>query len=308
MKKRIILVFVSLIALLQPTLAAAPSAAQPSPTTGQPYTATEVNLPLVWVAPGAFTMGSPVTENNHEPDEKQHRVTISRGFWLGTCEVTVEQWTLFASASGYKTEAERGDGLAQWIRGQWVRVAGSNWKNPGFAQSGAHPVVGVSWNDATAFCAWLTERERSAGRLPAKLRYTLPAEAQWEYACRAGYDGPFLPDVKNMNAEIWFRFGDGLGGILAEPNTQRTGVRRANAWGLHDVHGNVFEWCRDWYDSAAIVDAVDPVGPEEGKQRVCRGGAWSSYPASIRSAFRGRDDPSNRGTNLGFRVSLSEGP
>ena len=283
-------------------------AAPVTPITGKPHTVPEVELPLVWIAPGAFTMGSPVTENSHEPDEKQHRVTLSRGFWLGTCEVTVEQWTAFANASGYKTEAERGDGLSQWVRGQWVRVAGSSWKNPGFKQSGAHPVVGVSWHDAMAFCAWLTERERIAGRLPANLRYTLPTEAQWEYACRAGHDGPFLPDAKNMNSEIWFRFGDGLGGILAEPNTQLTGTRRANAWGLHDVHGNVFEWCRDWYDPAAIVDAVDPVGPAEGKERVCRGGAWSSYGASIRSAFRGRDAPGNRGTNLGFRVSLSEGP
>ena len=281
-------------------------AAFATPTMGSPHTVPEPELPMVWIAPGAFTMGSPVTENNHEPDEKQHRVTISRGFWLGKCEVTVDQWAVFAKLSSYQTEAERGDGVSQWVRGQWVRVAGSSWNNPGFKQTGAHPVVGVSWNDAMAFCAWLTERERAAGRLAANLRYTLPTEAQWEYACRAGYDGPFLPDVKNMNNELWFRFGDGIGGILAEPNTQLTGTRRANAWGLHDVHGNVFEWCRDWYDPAAIVDAVDPVGPATGTQRVTRGGAWSSYGASIRSAFRGRDGPGNRGTNLGFRVCLSD--
>lgn len=279
-----------------------------TPIAGQPYTVSGLALPMMWIAPGTFTMGSPATEGHRERDERQHKVTITRGFWLGVGEITVDQWTAFVAASGYQTEAERGDGISQWLRGQWKRVPGSSWKNPGFAQTGTHPVVGITWNDAMKFCDWLTTRERAAGRLAANLYYTLPTEAQWEYASRAGYDGPYLPDVKNMNNEIWFRFGDGIGGILAEANTQPTRVRRVNAWGLQDVHGNVFEWCRDWYASELADNAVDPAGPEAGTERVCRGGAWSSYASCARSAFRGRDEPTHRGTNLGFRVSLTENP
>ncbi len=277
------------------------------PTSGQPYTISDLDLTLVWVAPGTFTMGSPTTERKRERDERQHKVTISRGFWLGSTEVKVDQWSFFAESSDYKTEAERGDGICQWIRGQWPRVEGSSWKKPGFPQTGDHPVVGISWNDAMAFCKWLTERERAAGRLPAKLRYTLPTEAEWEYACRAGYEGPFLPDVKNMGEEFWFRFGDGLGGILAKDHTHPTGTRRANAWGLYNVHGNVFEWCRDWYDEYSDDDVVDPLGPDSGSERITRGGAWNTYSASIRSAYRGRDKPNNRGNNLGFRHPFDNG-
>lgn len=276
------------------------------PAAGRPYTVSKLAMPMVWIEPGTFTMGSPTTERKRGRDERQHEVTISRGFWMGTCEVSVDQWSLFVQENGYETEAERGDGLSQWIRGQWQRVAGSRWNNPGFPQTGQHPVVGVSWNDAMAFCRWITEKERAAGRLLEGFRYTLPTEAQWEYACRAGYEGPFLPNVKSMNDEFWYRFGDGLGGILAEDHTHPTCTRRPNAWGLYNVHGNVLEWCQDWYSIDLEDNAIDPVGPALGVERVCRGGAWPNYTASIRSAFRGHDVPSNRGNNLGFRLSLSK--
>ena len=270
------------------------------------YSIDDLNLAMVWIKPGTFTMGSPSTERHRERDERQHQVTITNGFWLGACEVTVDQWAVFARVSGYQTEAERGDGISQWIRGQWQRVPKSSWNNPGFAQTGVHPVVGISWNDASEFCAWLTARERDAGRMSPNFRYTLPTEAQWEYACRAGYDGPYFPDVKSLNDEIWFRFGDGLGGILAEDNTHPTGQRRPNAWGLYDVHGNVFEWCHDWYTPELADHAIDPKGAEVGTERVCRGGAWSSYGKCVRSALRGRDFPNSRGNNLGFRPCLAD--
>ena len=272
------------------------------------YTVEGLDLTLRWIPPGEFTMGSPITERKREREEHLHRVVISRGFWMGSCEVTVDQWTYFVAATGYRTEAELGEGIRQWVRGQWPRVKGSNWRDPGFAQSGDHPVVGVSWNDAMAFCHWLTDREQKAKRIPANYQYTLPTEAEWEYASRAGYDGPFLPDVKNMNEEFWFRFGDGLGGILAKDHTHPTCTRRPNAWGLRNVHGNVFEWCRDWHGEYDMKDTIDPTGPESGVERICRGGAWTSYSASIRSAFRGRDEPNNSGSNLGFRLSLSATP
>ena len=279
-----------------------------APDAGSPYTIAGLDLPLKWIPPGSFVMGSPVTERKREREEHQHEVVISRGFWIGACEVTVDQWKSFVHARGYQTEAERGGGIRQWIQGQWPHVKGSSWRNPGFAQTGDHPVVGISWNDAMAFCEWLTDRERQANRLTSGYRYALPTEAEWEYACRAGYEGPFLPDVKSMKDEFWFRFGDGLGGILAKDHTHPTGTRRSNAWGLQNVHGNVFEWCRDWFGEYPLEKITDPTGPDDGIERICRGGAWSSYSASIRSAFRGRDEPGNCGSNLGFRLSLSQEP
>ncbi len=274
------------------------------PFAGEAYELAEFDLKLVWIAPGEFTMGSPRDEGGHELDEVQHQVTITDGFWLGATEVTVGQWSRFVEQSDYQTEAERGDGVATFTRGQWVRTAGTSWRRPGFTQTDQHPVVGVSWKDAVEFCRWLNDHQQSQGHLPDNYRYALPTEAQWEYACRAGSSGPFIGGGGNNNDEIWFRYGDGVGGILAESNSQPVATRKVNDWGLFDVHGNVFEWCQDWYTPELRDHAVDPSGPVSGTERVCRGGAWSSYSRSIRSAFRGRAEPNTRGNNLGFRLSL----
>ncbi len=272
---------------------------------GQPYTVPELGLKLAWIKPGEFTMGSPKEEGGREPNEKPHAVKISQGFWMGTFEVTVDQWAAFATATGYKTEAEHGDGLTKIIRGQWLRDPASNWRNPGFPQSGDYPVVGISWNDAMAFGDWLTKRERAAGRLPDGYRFTLPTEAEWEYACRAGSTEPYMGDPKKLPASMWLRYGDGVGGIVSKPNTNPVGAKRANAWGLYDAHGNVFEWCRDWYGDYPASAVTDPNGPTTGAQRVMRGGSWYCSSPNVRSAFRARDVPDTRSSSLGFRLSLS---
>ncbi|MEO7415128.1 MAG: formylglycine-generating enzyme family protein [Opitutaceae bacterium] len=272
---------------------------------GQGYIVPEVGLKMAWIKPGEFTMGSPPEEGGPGSNERQHPVKLTQGFWMGVFETTVDQWSVFAAATGYKTEAERTDGLTKIIRGQWRRDPGSNWRDPGFTQDGNYPVVGISWNDAVAFCRWLTDRERATGRLPANYQYSLPTESEWEYACRAGSTEPHLGDPKKLGASMWLRYGDGLGNIISEPHTHPVGVKRVNAWGLYDVHGNVFEWCRDWFGDYPAGAAVDPTGPVTGTQRILRGGSWHCSAANVRSAFRGRDTPDTRSSSIGFRVSLS---
>ena len=275
-----------------------------SPLTSDSIQISDIQLELVRIASGKFIMGSPRTEHGHEYDEHQHEVTLRQAFWMGTHEITVGQWKVFTKERGHVTEAERSGGLYGFKEGLWRFIKGATWQNPGFPQDDQHPVVGVNWYDAKAFCRWLTTREQQAERLPKGYIYTLPSEAQWEFACRAGSSGRFIGDSLDTKAEIWYKFGAG-GGI---PNTPKTthpvGQKRVNAWGLYDVHGNVWEWCDDWYQEDLIEASSDPIGPPSGKLKVCRGGAWSSAAKSVRSAMRGRDNPNDRGTNLGFRISL----
>jgi formylglycine-generating enzyme required for sulfatase activity len=157
------------------------------------------------------------------------------------------------------------------------------------------PVEQVSWDDATAFCAKLTDREKAAGRLPTGYAYTLPTEAQREYACRAGTEGPFAGDLDSI---AWY--GPNSGGT-----THPVGMKQPNAWGLYDMEGNVWERCRDWYGPYPGGDLTNPAGPSSGSIRVIRGGSWGNDAAYCRSAYRPYDEPGDRGTYVGFRLALS---
>lgn len=207
------------------------------------------------------------------PDGGVWRVRLSRPFWLGKYEVTQSEWQAV--------------------------MAG----NPSSFVSSDRPVDGVSWNDATDFCTRLTQRERQAGRLPAGWVYALPTEAQWEYACRAG--GPAV-EITPMKG--WSRENSGaLHAVVAEwrMSTHPVGARAANAWGLHDMLGNVAEWCADWsadYPAEAAVD--DYAGPSVGTHRVLRGGSWWSDPQNCRSDHRHRAPPDRQHSALGFRIAL----
>ena len=145
----------------------------------------------------------------------------------------------------------------------------------------------------------MTEAERNAGRLPAGSVYRLPTEAEWEYGCRAGTAGDYAGD---LGALAWYK--DNSGG-----KTHAVGTKRANGWGLYDMHGNVWEWCHDWYDSGYYAEspAADPTGPATGSSRVIRGGSWDSDARNCRSANRFRSEPVNRLSNLGFRLVLASG-
>jgi formylglycine-generating enzyme required for sulfatase activity len=153
----------------------------------------------------------------------------------------------------------------------------------------------VSWNDAVEFCRKLTDRERAAGRLPEGYVYTLPTEAQWEYACRAGTTGAYAGDLGAMG---WYKDNSGS-------TTHPVGQKRANAWGLYDMHGNVWEWCLDWKGDYPSGNVTDPTGPSSGSHRIVRGGSWINAALYARSANRLWFSPGFRRNFLGFRVALA---
>jgi sulfatase modifying factor 1 len=252
-----------------------------------------------------------------ENEYPQHRVRISRDFLVGKYEVTVGQFRQFTNATGYRTQAET-DGLGGWgyvpTTGKCVgRRPQFTWRDPGFSQSDEHPVVNVTWNDAVAFCNWLSKQEGK--------RYRLPSEAEWEYVCRAGTSARFFhgndPEELRKYAHLVNIAGkDKFANVQdqvhvlkdGESLTAKVGSRLPNAWGLHDTLGNVWEWVNDWQsdDYYARSPAVDPTGPGEAISRGRRGGGWNSFPIYTRPAFRNLDDPQTRCLNIGFRVVCDE--
>jgi formylglycine-generating enzyme required for sulfatase activity len=222
-----------------------------------------VGMSLKLLPAGSFTMGDAAGSS----DEKPHRVTLTRPFYMGVHEVT---------------------------NAQWKRVVGSvpsNWKD------GDQPVENVSWEEAVEFCRKLSDmpEERTAGRV-----YRLPTEAEWEYACRAGTTTQysFGDDETRLGDYGWF---DGNSGS----KTHAVGQKMPNAWGLYDMHGNVWEWCSDWYGAYSDGAVTNPQGLSSGSDRVRRGGSWLNSASICRSAYRRGPSPSNRRDILGFRLALS---
>ena len=258
-----------------------------------------IGMKFALIQPGTFTMGSPWNEPERNSDETPHRVTLTRGFHMGATEVTVGQWRLFIKDTGYRTEAETGGGAYVWTGSQWEKQSGAYWDYPGFRQTGDHPVTCVSWNDVKKFIAWLNRKERTE-------RYRLPTEAEWEYACRAGTTTPFSTggcistDQANYNGNYPMP-GCSKGRYRQE--TVRVGSFSPNPWGLYDMHGNVWEWCRDWYGDYPTGSVTDPTGPSSGTFCVLRGGSWLGGAGSLRAAGRSRDHPDSRYYNNGFRVA-----
>jgi len=244
---------------------------------------------MAYIPAGRFTMGSPATEPARYPTEgPQTEVTISRGFWMGRYEVT---------------------------QGEFEAVVG---RNPSqFVGDPNRPVEQVEWYDAVAYCDAVTERERAAGRLPSGYVYRLPTEAEWEYACRAGtatavhYGEALRSGMANFQGNFEYPpCGEELDHCLnpsgvALGQTAPVGSYAPNAWGLHDMHGNVFEWCADWWAESLPGGAVtDPAGPAETAPKVIRGGGWQSFAADCRSAVRSDSNPIHGNYDVGFRVVL----
>jgi formylglycine-generating enzyme required for sulfatase activity len=250
-----------------------------------------LKLILVWCPPGKFMMGSPKDEFERGDDEDQREVTLTKGFWVGKFEVMQSQYmrimgTNPSSYSGHGESAKQLAGRQTWH----------------------FPVDVVRYSDALEFCRILSAQERDGKRLPAGWEYTLPTEAQWEYACRAGTTTPFsFGDSLNgraANCNGNYPYGTAADGrYLQRPRT--VGTYSANPWGLHDMHGNVSEWCRDWYGEQA-AGGVDPGVVSGGAERVVRGGDRFSSGSHCRSAFRTRARPDIRGWRLGFRIALSQ--
>ncbi len=236
-------------------------------------------LKLVWVPPGKFTMGSPNNEWGREQWENQVQVTLTKGFWLGQHEVTQAEWRGVMQT-------------APWERKFGVR------------EGDDYPATFVSWDEAMKFCEKLTEQEQSAGRLPSGWQYTLPTEAQWEYACRAGTTTRYSfgdSDLKLSDYAWWGGF-IGQGSAKNETYAHRVGQKKANPWGLQDMHGNVWELCHDWH-SSALMGGTDPQGPSQGKFKVVRGGNWGDTANDCRSAVRHGFGPRRGNANMGFRVA-----
>jgi len=301
----IVLIMIGVAWWVLPAGAASPStqpATQPSTQAAKELTldlGDKVTLKLVQIPAGKFTMGSsPETEGGRNQDEVQHEVTISKPFFMGVTHVTVDQFAAFVKDSGYKTEAEKHG----WVLGFEIRdgkpgskvVDGASWRNPCFdGQKGDHPVVQVYWNDAKAFCDWLSKKSGKT--------VLLPTEAQWEYACRAGtktaYPWGDKPDAgkgwanaadqslqkKFPNAPAWMNFFSWDDGFVF---TAPVGSFKPNAFGLYDMIGNAGQWCADRYGKYKEGAATDPTGADTGDRRVVRGGSWDGGPSVCRSAYR----------------------
>jgi formylglycine-generating enzyme required for sulfatase activity len=223
-------------------------------------------------------------------------VTITRPFWIGVHEVTLGQFRAFVADTGYQTEAERdGRGAAGRAGGKWETRPEYSWRHVGYERPDDEPVVNVTWDDAAAFCEWLSKKEGQ--------RYRLPTETEWEYAARAGTETPFYwgEDEGRMDRYVWHA-GNSRGGPHA------VGRREPNAFGLHDACGNVYEYCLDRYAPRpyAAGPAVDPFVPPAGDLRVVRGGSWGTLGIHCRSAFRGSVTLGHRNQRDGFRVVREE--
>ena len=228
--------------------------------------AKDKKIDWIEIPAGSFTMGSPSSEADRSSSETQHQVTLS-SFRMSKYEVTFAQFDVFCVETGWSKPNDEG-----WGRGN-------------------RPVINVSWDDATAFAQWMGCR--------------LPTEAEWEYACRAGTTTPFntgenlTTNQANYNGNSPYQnFSKGT--YLAK--TMPVGSYPPNAWGLHDMHGNVWEWCSDWYGDYNTSQQTNPQGPSYGSDRVGRGGSWLNDAEFCRSAYRNRGEPSGRSDALGFRL------
>jgi formylglycine-generating enzyme required for sulfatase activity len=242
---------------------------------------------VVWLPKGRFKMGS--TSWFGDGDEKPiHEVTINYELAVGKYQVAVEEFKKFVQATDYKTQAEMG--YRFYKREQ---KTDANWKNPYFAQNDSHPVVYVSWNDAKAYVKWLSEQTEE--------KYRLLSEAEWEYACRAGSTGKYCfgDDVHQLASYGWFNGN-------SEEKTQPVGQKKPNAFGLYDMHGNVWEWCEDvWHKnySGAPNDGNAWLVREYSVFRINRGGSWRCDDSHLRCATRNGDVPTISSYDWGFRIA-----
>lgn len=262
-----------------------------------------LGMKLALIPPGEFMMGSPESEigtwnGKHPEDEKQHRVRITKPFYMAAYDVTLGNFLTFYHDSGYKTEAET-DGKGGWgfdSDGHFGMKPEYTFWNWGKKQTNDHPVVNVSWNDAQEFCKWLSKKEGKT--------YRLPSEAEWEYACRSGTTTHYNCGDSLTKSDANIAKDGNFLQSLKDGNTTPVGSFKPNAFGLYDMHGNVLQWCQDRYDKDYYNNSPsgDPQGPDAGSPRVFRGGGWHSSAVVCRSAFRGYVEPPYRSFNVGFRV------
>ncbi|WP_127076235.1 formylglycine-generating enzyme family protein [Rhodomicrobium lacus] len=257
---------------------------------------------MVVVPSGRFQMGSPKDEpQRYVAESPQHEVTIPKAFAIGRYAVTRGEFAAFVAATGHKIE----DGALVGTGTEWKDDPTKSWRDPGFAQDDSHPVVGVNWDEAQAYVAWLSKASGAA--------YHLPSEAQWEYACRAGTTTPFwwgssiTPELANYDGTYAY-----AGGQKGEYRGRTLPVKsfEPSPWGLYQVHGNVWEWTEDcWnrnYDGAPADHKAWKTG--DCKRRVVRGGSWENVPRHLRAANRDSSSSDGRFVSIGFRVARTITP
>jgi len=245
--------------------------------------------------PLTFNMGSPKDEKgrwNHDDREGSvHLVNLS-AFSIGKYPITVNQFRLFIDESGYRTDAERGEGAVVYHEKVWSQKRDANWKNPYFEQNEDHPVVCISWNDARAYCDWISQQTQE--------EYRLLTEAEWEYACRSGSETRYFfgDDDKSLAKFSWYSEN-------SNDKTHPINLRKPNQFGLHETHGNIWEWVNDWYDKEYYKHSPveNPRGPGESSYRAFRGCSWHNASEDCRSAFRRGRRPSFCDATLGFRLA-----
>jgi formylglycine-generating enzyme required for sulfatase activity len=257
------------------------------PLEGQNAKLEGIGLELVWIASGKFRMGSDSGERDERP---VHDVQISHGFWMGRCEVTNGEYQVFLKATGYDGKWDTdGDYLKHHGDGSSMSTAAD------------YPVCWVSWRNAMAFCVWLTERERAAGRLPKGYKYRLPTEAEWEYAARGGsrsrnytYAGS-----NSVDEVAWYSSNAGSA-------THPVGKKKSNEIGFCDMSGNVWELCLDWFDTEYYKRSpgTDPTNSKSGDGRVVRGGGWNAAADGVRTTGRRWVGLGKTDGDLGFRICL----
>jgi sulfatase modifying factor 1 len=235
-----------------------------------------VGMKFRWISPGQFLMGSSAEEKKRSNNETQHSVHLTKGFFIGTFVVTRDEW-----------QAVMG-------RGSTMKIIDRN-------KAKNLPMTRISWYDCQRFIAKLQEKEGK--------QYRLPTEAEWEFACRAGTTTPFFwgETISTEQANFKGHLSNTFGKVgVYRGKVTSVDFFRPNAWGMHDMHGNVQQWCQDWYGGYAAGDVVDPMGPEMGSRRVLRGGSWDSDPKDCRSASRRSADPNFESDQVGCRLVLAE--
>jgi len=265
------------------------------------WTVPGLGLKMVRIPAGRFVMGSGKDEADRREDEVQHEVTITSPFYMGVYEVIQRQYYDIMLPDFNHDEWQYWRGPLHAGGAFFYREWPARFVYTGGKLKPRYPMECVTWHKAVEFCQKITERERKAGRLPKGYVYRLPTEAEWEYACRAGTKGPYNVEGDGKSKDYLKTFAN-----MHADKTMLVGQKKPNAWGLYDMHGNVYEWCWDWYGPYPAGKARDPAGPGQGKEKVARGGCWSSDDTHfLRSASRYKFTPDvNFYAILGFRVVL----